>query len=168
MCAATNASHLLGCLRDSMAAIAAICGRRPWRTLQGRSTCRLTQAQHRQFCIAATIAAIAFAIAPHKSRRTNSPAANAHAIIFAGACDQDHHSAPLHLPLHIHESGPYERPDGRRERLKDTVMIGFLKSELFRKFCGGFVLGAVLVFTFGGEESPVLESGMSAIAAQDS
>jgi hypothetical protein len=30
------------------------------------------------------------------------------------------------------------------------------------------VLGAVLVFTFGGEESPVLESGMSAIAAQDS
>lgn len=48
-------------------------------------------------------------------------------------------------------------------------MIGFLKSELFRKFCGGFVLGAVLVFSFGGgEESPVLESGMSAIAAHDS
>jgi hypothetical protein len=45
-------------------------------------------------------------------------------------------------------------------------MISFLKSELFGKFLGGFVLGAVLVFTLGGgEESVALEGNPAAVAA---
>lgn len=31
-------------------------------------------------------------------------------------------------------------------------MATFLKSELFRNFMGGFALGAVLMFTFSGDE----------------
>lgn len=44
-------------------------------------------------------------------------------------------------------------------------MISFLKSELFGKFLGGFVLGAVLVFTFSGDEAGALEGNPAAIAA---
>lgn len=45
-------------------------------------------------------------------------------------------------------------------------MISFLKSELFGKFLGGFMLGAVLVFTFsGGEEGMALEGNPAAVAA---
>lgn len=45
-------------------------------------------------------------------------------------------------------------------------MIGFLKSELFGKFLGGFALGTVLVFTFGnGSEAVTLENNPAAVAA---
>ena len=45
-------------------------------------------------------------------------------------------------------------------------MISFLKSGLFRNFLGGFVLGTVLVLTFGGgEDAAALESNPAAVAA---
>lgn len=45
-------------------------------------------------------------------------------------------------------------------------MISFLKSDLFGKFLGGFLLGAILVFTFdSGEESIALEGNPAAVAA---
>lgn len=48
-------------------------------------------------------------------------------------------------------------------------MGAFLKSELFRNFLGGFALGAVLVFSFGGEEPASRYSeGAPVIAALES
>ncbi|MBB4640932.1 hypothetical protein [Rhizorhapis suberifaciens] len=48
-------------------------------------------------------------------------------------------------------------------------MAAFLKSELFRNFLGGFALGAVLVFTFGGDEpAQQFRNGPEAAARLDS
>ncbi|HEY9580675.1 MAG TPA: hypothetical protein VIR65_12520 [Rhizorhapis sp.] len=44
-------------------------------------------------------------------------------------------------------------------------MAAMFKSDLFRNFFGGFVLGAVLVFTFGsGDESLPRDRGAPAAA----
>lgn len=34
-------------------------------------------------------------------------------------------------------------------------MASFLKSDLFRNFLGGFMLGTVLMFTLGSDDEPV-------------
>lgn len=48
-------------------------------------------------------------------------------------------------------------------------MISFFKSGLFGKFLGGFVLGTVLVFAFGGGgEAVTLENNPAAVAAPGS
>lgn len=45
-------------------------------------------------------------------------------------------------------------------------MITFFKSDLFRNFLGGFVLGTVLVFTFsGGDDAVARDSGRPAASS---
>ncbi|NIJ17412.1 hypothetical protein FHS54_002401 [Sphingobium vermicomposti] len=56
------------------------------------------------------------------------------------------------------------RPFRGQDRRK-KAMVAFLKSDLFLRFFGGFVLGAVGMFAFQPSEPPALVS--SAMAASD-
>src|SRR3546814_3791745 len=59
--------------------------------------------------------------------------------------------------------GPHNPSENRIP--KGAVMAAMFKSDLFRNFFGGFVLGAVLVFTFGsGDESLPRDRGAPAAA----
>src|SRR3546814_3399485 len=59
--------------------------------------------------------------------------------------------------------GPHKPSENRIP--KGAFMASMFKSDLFRNFFGGFVLGAVLVFTFGsGEESLPRDRGSPAAA----
>src|SRR3546814_21134084 len=62
--------------------------------------------------------------------------------------------------------GPHKPSENRIP--KGAVMAAMFKSDLFRYFFGGFVLGAVLVFTFGsGDESLPRDRGAPAARSEE-
>ncbi|WP_156415180.1 hypothetical protein [Sphingobium baderi] len=58
-------------------------------------------------------------------------------------------------------------PLGRRRREDKTPMKAFLKSDLFFRFLGGFVLGAIGMFAFHQEEPSMIAPSAIAAPAAD-